>query len=342
MSILDKSYVDFLSHLKEQILAARFRAASAVNQEAISLYWSIGKQILEKQVQANWGSKLIEQVSHDLQNAFPETHGYSVANLKRMRLFAQAYPDLEIGAQPVRQLPWGHIVVLLQKLKDTTERDWYVQKAIEEGWSRLTLQEKIKQTLYQRQGLAENKASNFLERLPSPQSALAHEILKNPYNFDFLMIADDAHEREIERELTKHITKFLLELGKGFAFVGTQVPLVVNEHEFFIDMLFYHLHLRSYIVIELKAKEFKPADAGQLNFYLTAIDRQMKHKDDNPSIGILLCRSRDKVLAEYALQDINKPIGISEYELTKAIPENLKTNLPTTQEIEDELSTDDN
>lgn len=239
---------------------------------------------------------------------------------------ASSYPD------------WGHILILIQRVKDRNTREWYAQQAISEGWSRLHLEENIKKKLYQRQAIHTNKISNFLKRLPSPQSELAQEILKNPYNFDFLTIVEDAHEREIEKELIQHITKFLLELGKGFAFVGKQVPIEVNGHEFFIDMLFYHLQLHCYVVIEIKAKEFKPADAGQLNFYLTAVDRQIKHSQDHPSIGILLCRSQDKILAEYALQDIHKPIGISEYHLSRKLPKQLKTSLPSIAEIEAELS----
>ncbi len=336
---INKDYVQFFNQLKEHIKNSQIRAALSVNFELIKLYWHIGKQIIEKQTK--WGSKFLKSLSLDLQNCFPGIKGFSLRNLERMRQFAVLYPELSITTQPVSQLPWGHILVLIQRVKDEKSRDWYIHQAIADGWSRLTLEEKIKQGLYTRQGLAEGKTSNFLNKLPQPQSALANDMLKNPYNFDFLALGDDAHEREIEKELTKHVTKFLLELGKGFAFVGAQFPIAVNDHEFFIDMLFYHLHLRCYVVIELKAKEFKPTDTGQLNFYLTAIDRQVKHKDDNPSIGILLCRSRDKVIAEYALQDINKPIGISEYQLSKILPKKLKTSLPSIEEIEAEFSSND-
>ncbi len=335
---INQEYVQFVNQLKTQIKNSQIRAALSVNSELIQLYWQIGKQIIEKQKQTKWGSKFLESLSLDLQNSFPGMKGLSIRNLERMRQFAGIYPTELITAQPVSQLPWGHILLLIQRVKEELSRNWYINQTLTEGWSRFTLDEKIKQKTHERQGLSTNKSSNFLQRLPLPQSALAQDILKNPYNFDFLTLGEGAHEREIEKELTIHVTKFLLELGKGFAYVGAQVPLTVNDHEFFIDMLFYHLQLRSYIVIELKGREFKPADTGQLNFYLTAIDKQIKHKDDNPSIGILLCKSRDKVIAEYALQDINKPIGISEFQLSKILPKKLKTSLPTIEEIEAEFS----
>lgn len=336
---LNNDYLSLLSHINEKINTTRIQAALAVNQEVIGLYWYLGKQILQKQREVTWGSKLIENLSLDLQNAFPETHGFSVTNLKRMKRFAEEYPHLdEISAQPVRQLPWGHIVILLQKIKEPHERDWYANKTIEESWSRSTLELYLKRKLYQQQALESNKASNFLARLSSPQSGLAQDILKNPYNFDFLGLHDEANEREIEHASIPHVTKFLLELGKGFAFVGRQVPITLQDSEYFIDMLFYHLKLHSYVVIELKATKFKPEHAGQLNFYLNLVDDFLKMPEDNPSIGLLLCKSRDKFVAEYALKGIEKPIGVSEYQLTKAIPDKLKTSLPTVQEIEAELN----
>jgi predicted nuclease of restriction endonuclease-like (RecB) superfamily len=335
----DKDYKSFLDKLKIQIKSAQFRAAMAVNQEAIKHYWQIGIEIIEKQQQKSWGSSFIETLSHDLRNSFPETRGYSAANLRRMRRFAEEYPSLdEIRAQAVRKLPWGHIIVLIQRVTDKTSRDWYVNQVLENGWSRPTLEKNIGQNLYHSQTLETNKASNFLERLPSPQSVLAQEILKSPYNFDFLGLHDDAHEREIEHASIAHITKFLLELGKGFAFVGRQYPIEVDGETFFIDILMYHLKLRSFVVCELKATKFKPEHTGQLNFYLNLVDSQLKTSHDSPSIGLLLCKSRSKVIAEYALKGIDKPIGVSEYQLTKAIPDNLKANLPSIEEIEAELN----
>ena len=335
LNLSHKEYKTLLNELKNKIRGARLKAALAVNLEVISLYWHIGKQIIERQ---NWGSKLIETLSKDLQNAFPETTGFSVRNLQRMRQFAASYPDFEIMPQAVAHLPWGHISLLIHKVKNESIRSWYARQVVEQGWSRPTLERYIKEDLYQRQAVPSRKASNYLTRLPSPQSILAQELLKQPYNFDFLGLHDEAHEREIEHASIQHITKFMLELGKGFAFVGSQVPITIQDDQFFIDMLFYNLHLRCFTIIEFKATKFKPEHAGQLNFYLSAVDDLLKHKDDNPSIGLLLCKSRNKIVAEYALKDIQKPIGISEYQLTRSIPENLQKDLPSIEEIEAELN----
>lgn len=338
--LVNKEYKTLLSDLKAKIQNARLKAALTVNQELISLYWYMGKQIIKKQTVTRWGDKLLDALSKDLRNLFPETRGFSPASLKRMRMFAAAYPRLEFGSQAVTQLPWGHIQLLLFKVKDKKIQNWYAQKCIENGWSRITLEKHIVSNLFSAQAINANKATNFLAKLPSPQSILAQEIIKNPYNFDFLGLHDDALEREIEHASIQHITKFMLELGKGFSFVGSQVPITINDTEFFIDMLFYNLHLRCFTVIELKSTAFKPEHTGQLNFYLSAVDEIMKHPSDNPSIGILLCKSRDKVIAEFAIRDIEKPIGVSEYKLTKAIPENFKASLPTIEEIEAELNTE--
>lgn len=328
-------YKEFFNELKSMVKTARFKAALAINKEVIELYWSIGKSIIEKQ---DWGNKLIILLSKDLQNAFPETSGFSIRNLQRMKHFATSYPKLEIMPQAVAQLPWGHISTLLHKVKDEREREWYATQAVHQGWSRIVFENHIQQGLFSRQGIGSIKSSNYLVRLPSPQSTLAQELLKQPYNFDFLGLHDEAHEREIEHAATEHITKFLLELGKGFAFVGRQVPIGLEESGYFIDMLFYHLKLHSYLVVEFKATKFKPEHAGQLNFYLNLVDDFFKTPEDNPSIGLLLCKSRNKFEAEYALKGIQKPIGISEYQLTKAIPESLKLNFPTIEEIEDALN----
>lgn len=330
-----KGYKTLLNELKGKIRGARLKAALAVNHEVIALYWHIGHQIIERK---NWGSKLVETLSSDLQNAFPETAGFSVRNIQRMHQFAAYYPDFEIVPQTVAQLPWGHISVLIHKVKDDSIRCWYAEQAVLEGWSRTTLERHLKEELYKRQAISSTKTSNYLARLPSPQSMLAQELLKQPYNFDFLGLHDEAHEREIEHASIQHITRFMLELGKGFAYIGSQVPIIINNDQFFIDMLFYNFHLRCFTVIEFKATKFKPEHAGQLNFYLSAIDDLMKHENDNPSIGLLLCKSRNKVVAEYALKDIQKPIGVSEYELTRAIPDEFKTTLPTVEEIESELN----
>ena len=336
---LNSDYKVLLTELKSKIKGARLKAALAINYEVIALYWHIGKQIIERK---SWGSKLIEALSQDLRNAFPETSGFSIRNLQRMRQFAANYPDFKIVPQAVAQLPWGHISLLIHKVKDEAIRLWYAEQTIEQGWSRPTLENQLRNDLYQRQAVTSSKASNYLTRLPSPQSILAQELLKQPYNFDFLGLHDEAAERDIEHASIQHITKFMLELGKGFAFVGSQVPITIGEDEFFIDMLFYNLHLRCFTVVEFKATKFKPEHAGQLNFYLSAVDDLMKHGSDNPTIGLLLCKSRNKVVAEYALRGVQKPIGISEYDLTRAIPENFKNDLPSIEEIEAELNEGEN
>jgi predicted nuclease of restriction endonuclease-like (RecB) superfamily len=336
---LDQEYKHLFVEIKTKIQSCRLQAALAINREVIWLYWFIGKKIIEKQLETNWGDKLLETLANDLQHTFPETYGFSIRNLERMRQFANEYPS-EITTQPVSQLPWGHILLLVQRIKDTVIRDWYIKQTIENGWSRYILEDQIKQNLYQRQAIDQNKTTNFLSKLPSPISRLAQDMVKNPYNFDFLGLHDQAHEREIEFASVQHITKFMLALGKGFAFVGSQVPIVIDDQEFFIDMLFYNYILRSFFICEIKSTKFKPEHIGQLNFYLSAVDDKLRHKDDNPSIGLLLCKSRNKVIAEYALKSIDKPIGISEYELTKALPEKLQGIMPSVEEIEAELNED--
>lgn len=343
---ITQDYKDFLTGLKIRIRSAQIKAAHVVNRELIQLYWEMGKSIIERQKSAKWGSGFLEQLAKDLRSEFPGMEGFSETNLRKMRRFAEDYPDFsipqqavaELGSQAVTLLPWGHIFLLLDKIKAHAERDWYANQVLEHGWSRSVLNTHIKSGLYERQAGPQKKISNFRDRLPPPQSDLAEQSLKNPYILDFLTIGKDAHEREIEKELTYHIEKFLLELGTGFAFVGRQVPLHVGNKDFKLDMLFYHLKLRCYVVIELKAREFKPTDAGQLNFYLSAVDDHFKEEIDGPTIGILLCESQDRIIAEYALRDISKPMGVSEYRRTKLMPKELKKNLPTIEEIEAELS----
>jgi predicted nuclease of restriction endonuclease-like (RecB) superfamily len=315
------------------VTAARQRAALAANAELIRLYWQIGRDILERQARQGWGSKVIERLARDLREAFPEIKGFSSSNVKYMRYFAEHCPDIRFGQQPADQLPWFHLVTLLTKAQPA-DREWYARKAIAEGWSRTTLELHIRNRLLERQGQA---ITNFEVRLPAQHSELAHETLKDPYLFDFLGLGDDAHEREIENALVRHITKFLLELGSGFAFVGRQFRLEVEGDEFFIDLLFYHTRLKCYVVVELKATAFKPEHAGQLNFYLTAVDKQVKAPDDKPTIGLLLCKTKKRTVAEYALSGIDKPIGVAEYELVRALPETLVTSLPTVEELESEL-----
>lgn len=327
-------YTDWLAELKTRIHSVQQRATLAVNHELIALYWQIGRDILERQAKQGWGAKVIERLARDLRNAFPDMRGFSRANLMYMRAFAEAWSDAEIVQQPVGQLPWGHNLMLLSKLKTQAERRWYASKAIEHNWSRNVLVMQIETRLHERNGTA---VTNFEVSLPKHQSDLARESLKDPYRFDFLGLGDEAQEREVEHALVKHVTEFLLELGAGFAFVGRQVLLNVGGDDFFIDLLFYHLKLRCYVVIELKGGQFKPEHLGQLSFYLTAVDRQVKHEHDNPTIGLLLCKSKNKVVAEYALGDKTQPMDIAEYKLLESLPEPLQTNLPSIEQIEREL-----
>jgi predicted nuclease of restriction endonuclease-like (RecB) superfamily len=330
-------YADWLADLKTRIHTAQQRATLAVNRELVLLYWQIGRDILARQAEQGWGAKVIERLAVDLRMAFPDMKGFSRANLMYMRAFAEAWPDAEIVQQAVGQLPWGHNLVLLTRLKDQQQRLAYAQSAIQHGWSRNVLNIHIETRLLERTGTA---VTNFDVSLPKPQSDLARESLKDPYRLDFLGLSKEAGEREIENALVKHVTEFLLELGAGFAFVGRQVLLDVGGDEFFIDLLFYHLKLRCYVVVELKGGKFKPEHLGQLGFYLTAIDRQVKSEHDNPSIGLLLCKSKNKIVAEYALGDKTQPMGIAEYKLLEALPAELQTSLPSIEQIERELSGD--
>ena len=327
-------YADWLADLKARIHGAQQRAALAVNCELVLLYWQIGRDILTRQTKQGWGAKVIDRLAHDLRTAFPDMRGFSPRNLKYMRAFAEAWSDAEFVQGVLAQLPWYHQLALLDKLKTEEERRWYAAKALEHNWSRNVLVMQIESRLYERSGAA---ITNFATQLPKPQSDLARESLKDPYRLDFLGLAKDAGERAIEDALIKHITQFLIELGTGFAFVGRQVHMEVGGDDFFIDLLFYHLKLRCYVVVELKAGPFKPEHTGQLSFYLSVVDAQLKHPGDNPSIGLLLCKNQNRIVAEYALRDVNKPIGVAEYQLVNALPENLQTDLPSIESIEREL-----
>lgn len=334
----DSNYKEFLSDIKQRVKTAQLRAALAANKELINFYWQLGRDIINQQKQFKWGESFLTQFSEDLKKAFPGLQGFSVSNIRRMRLFAQTYPDFEIRAQLVRELPWGHIVLILHKITSSSARDWYADQTIKNGWSRAILQMQIESDLYERQAKKSKKLTNFQDHLPKIQSDLANEILKDPYHFDFLTIQGKAHERAIEEGLIAHMRDFLLELGQGFAFVGSQVPLTIDDQEFFIDLLFYHLNLRAFVVCELKASKFKPEHTGQLSFYLSAVDDLLRKEGDKQTIGILLCQSKNKVVAEYALRNINAPIGVSEYKLSKSLPKELKTSLPTVKELEAELN----
>ncbi len=363
-------YKELVAQLKAEIQTTRMKAALSANVHLLVLYWKIGKAILQHQQAEGWGTKIIDNLAKDLRSEFPDIKGISPRNLKYMRAFAEAYPQFvqlpaaqinktvqqpvgqlekgqivqvllaklnesEFVQQPAAQLPWFHICTLLDKVKDSNERLFYMQKAAAHGWSRNVMVHHIERRLYHRQGAA---ITNFEATLPQPQSDLARELLKDPYKFDFLNLGDEYKEKDLESALVEHITKFLLELGAGFSYVGRQYHVEVGGDDFYIDLLFYHLKLRCFVVIELKTGKFIPEYASKLNFYLNVVDDVLRHPADSPSIGILICKERNKVVAEYALRGINKPIGVSEFELTEKIPASLKGKLPTIEEIEEELT----
>ncbi|CAM2195881.1 DUF1016 domain-containing protein [Paraburkholderia kururiensis] len=330
-------YRDWLAELKQRVERARQRAAASANRELVSLYWQIGRDILERQQRQGWGAKVVDQLARDLKAAFPDMRGFSPRNLKYMRALAQAWPAPGFVQQPAAQLPWFHLCTLLDRVKGAVERDWYAAKALEHGWSRNVLAMQIETAAHLRAGSA---ITNFSERLPPPQSDLAREVLKDPYIFDFLGLTEDAQERDIEQALTRHITRFLLELGAGFAFVGRQYRLEVAGDEFLIDLLFYHLKLRCYVVVELKTTPFRPEYAGQLNFYLSAVDAQIKAPEDQPTIGLLLCREKNRLVAEYALRGMANPMGVAQYQLMREVPASLEARLPSAHQIETELRMD--
>jgi predicted nuclease of restriction endonuclease-like (RecB) superfamily len=303
----------------------------------VLLYWQIGREILVRQQQEGWGAKTIDRLAKDLKQEFPEMKGFSPRNLKYMRAFAEAWSDEVIVQQVVAQIPWGHNVRLLDKVTDREQRLWYVRQTISYGWSRAVLEHQIDSALYQRQGQA---MTNFTTTLPQPQSDLANQLLKDPYNFDFLSLGKQAQERDVENALVSRIRDFLMELGVGFAFVGSQYHLEVGGQDFYIDLLFYHLQLRCYIAIELKIDDFKPEYSGKMSFYVSAIDDLLRHPQDSPTIGLILCRSRNQTIAEYALRDVNKPIAVARYQ--QELPEEMRGVLPSVERLEAELAGFDN
>lgn len=368
------NYISLISEIKIRIREAQVKATLSANAQMITMYWEIGNLILNRQVKEGWGTNVIQKLSLDIRNDIPEIKGFSTRNMEYMLRFAKEYSipqqpvallqnihNLEVGImqQPVALLeiinnsilpqdvaklensqlllsiPWGHNILLIEKIKDIQIRFWYMQQTIENGWSREVLAAMIKSASYERNGTSTN---NFEFHLPNIQSELVKQTLKDPYIFDFLTIAEQFTERELETELVKHIQKFLLELGTGFAFVGRQYHLEVGDQDFNIDLLFYHLKMRCFVVIDLKKGDFKPEHAGKMNFYCSVIDDVLKHKNDEPTIGLILCENKNKIIAEYALKDTSKPIGISEYEFTKSLPDNLKSSLPSIEDIENELS----
>jgi predicted nuclease of restriction endonuclease-like (RecB) superfamily len=328
------SYGQFLADLKGRIQTAQLRASLAVNRELVLLYWQIGRDILDRQERESWGAKVIDRLATDLKRAFPEMKGFSPRNLKYMRAFAEAWREEAIVQAVLAQITWYHNLAILEKLTLPEDRIWYAKATVEHGWSRNVLVHQIEANRLHRQGKA---VANFERTLPAPQSDLARDLTKDPYDFDFLTLGDDARERDLERGLLDHLRQFLLELGVGFAFIGSQYRLSVGNQDFFIDLLFYHLKLRAYVVIDLKMKAFEPEFAGKMNFYLSAVNDLLRHPDDQPSIGIILCKTKERIVAEYALRDINQPIGISEYRLAESLPEKLQGSLPTIEELEIEL-----
>ena len=355
LSKLSPDYKTWILDLKYKIRSVQIKTAVAVNAALIEFYWELGKMISEKQTQ--WGTKFLETISNDLRDEFPDMKGFSVTNLKYCRNFYDYFvirpqlgeelqtnenqlitfcPQLgeELDLSIIKQIPWGHIKIIIDKIKDKKEAKFYIEQTIQNNWSRDVLANQIKSNLYNRTGKAIN---NFKASLPTPFSDLAIQTLKDPYVFDFLTLSAKANERDIENQLVNHVKKFLLELGKGFAFVGQQYNLEIGDKDYFIDLLFYHIKLKCYVVIELKNTKFIPEYAGKINFYLSAVDSLLKNEEDKPTIGLLLCRDKNNIEAEFALRDINKPIGITEFQLTEILPDDLKSSLPTIEEIENEL-----
>ncbi len=332
--VTPQNYVQALATLKERIRSAQLRAGLAVNQELVALYWEIGSDILENEKRLGWGAKVVDQISRDLHLAFPSMRGFSPRNLRYMKRFAASWERNLILQVPLAKLPWYHQITLLEKLSTKDERLWYAQAAVEFGWSQPVMTLQIETGLQARKGKA---ITNFSKTLPTPLSDLAQDILKNPYNFDFLTVGEEAHERDLEKALLHHLRDFLLELGVGFAFVGSQYRIEVGGDEFFVDLLFYHLRLRAYVVLDLKMRRFQPEYAGKMNFYLSAVDDLLRQAGDKPSIGMILCRSRSQVVAEYALRDTKKPIGVSGFTVTEALPSELIGSLPTVQQLKNEL-----
>lgn len=334
---LPRGYGATLQKIRARIEGERLRVVMAASAAMVELYWDLGRIILDRQHQEGWGAKVIDRLSTDLRNAYPDMQGLSPRNLKYMRAFAAAWPDRETVQRLVARLPWRHNIALLEKLAEERSRVWYAQNALAHGWSHSVLALQIDRRAHERQGKA---ITNFRGALPPGDSDMASQVFKDPYVFDFLGTADPRREREVEQSLVDHIQRFLLELGSGFAFVGRQVHLELDTHDYYVDLLFYHLKLRCYVVLELKAVPFEPAFVGQINLYLSAVDDLLRHQDDKPTIGLLLCRAKDKIVVEYALRDLNKPIGVAAWEtqIVETLPENLRGSLPTVEEIEAELA----
>jgi predicted nuclease of restriction endonuclease-like (RecB) superfamily len=325
-------YAELLQELKNRIRGAQVRAALAVNRELVLLYWSIGRDLSHRFDNEGWGTKINERLSHDLQAAFPGVEGFSPRSLRYMRALAEAWPEEAIVQQLIAKLPWGHNLRVLDRVKGRPTREWYLRAALENGWSQNVLVQMISSELHTREGKA---LTNFQRTLPPPGSDMAEQILRDPYNFDFLTLSAPFAERELERGLLIHLRDLLLELGRGFAFVGSQVPLVIDGRSFYIDLLFYHVRLHCYFVLELKTGEFEPEYAGKLSFYISAVDGTMRTAGDGPTIGLLLCESRRGTIVEYSLQNFVQPIGVSTYRVTKALPDPVRGELPSVEDLEE-------
>ena len=333
--ILPTGYPDWLESVKLKIRSAQLKAAVQVNVEMIALYWDLGKQITEKQETEGWGNAVVERLSADLRQAFPHTSGYSRSNLFYMRQFYRFYRETpEFVQQAVGQIPWGHNIQIFTHSADVEEATFYLKSTAEHNWARSVLAIQMETNLFQRQG---KSATNFSATLPKPQSDLAQQTLKDPYIFDFLALETEVQELELERRLIAHITQFLLELGAGFAFIGRQYPIEVAGKSYAIDLLFYHIRLRCFVVVDLKMEAFQPEHAGKMNFYLSAVDDLLKSESDQPSIGIILCKSKNRVEVEYALRKIQSPIGVSDFVVTMSLPEGLEKDLPSVEAIGQEL-----
>ena len=329
---LPTGYQELLQELKERIRSAQVQAALAVNRELVLLYWSIGRDLSRRFENEGWGTKINQRIAEDLQAAFPGVEGFSPRNLRYMRAFAEAWPDPAILQQLIAKLPWGHNLRVLDRIKDRPTREWYLRAALERGWSQNVLVHMISGQLHEREGKA---LSNFQRTLPPPGSDMAEQILRDPYNFDFLTLAEPFAERELEKGLLTHLRDLLLELGRGFGFIASQVPLVVGDRSFYVDLLFYHVRLHCYFVIELKTGEFQPEYAGKLSFYISAIDGTMRTAGDGPTIGLLLCESRSGPVVEYALQSLVQPIGVSTYRVTRELPAPVREELPSVEDLQD-------
>ncbi|SFV66830.1 FIG074102: hypothetical protein [hydrothermal vent metagenome] len=337
-NIQTTEYKEFIKEIKTKVYQAQIKASVKVNIELLKFYWELGKEIVEKQKSANWGSAFLKNLNQDLMREFPDIKGFSYRNIKYIRQWYLFYStNTEEGQQVVAlltQIPWGHNLHIITKCKDINQALYYVNQTLKYGWSRTILVHQIESQLYEREG---KSLTNFTNTLPKAQSDLANQMLKDPYNFDFLTLTKDYKERELEDGLMEHITKFLMELGQGFTFVGRQHKLNVGGKDFYIDLLFYHIKLYCYVVVELKVVDFEPEFAGKLNFYISAVDGEIRGERDNPTIGILICKSKNSTIVEYALKDINKPIGISDYQLSNILPKEFKSTLPSIEEIEEEL-----